>query len=290
MNKVYACIDGLANTPAVIDWAVWSAQALDVPLTLLHVLERPPERAVFVDYSGALGLGAQDSLLYELSELDEQQARLAQESGRRVLLAAQTRATAAGLTEQDGRLAGQMRHGDLADTALELEPDARLFVLGMHARGEGSANTRLDHHVESLIRTVQRPVLVVPGETFTAPERVVIAFDGSLTARHLVAKVAASPLLTGLPLLVVMAGAETPLAREQLADAQRTLELGGFQVSTLLIEGEPEQVLPPLLTSAPGAALLVMGAYGHSRIRQFIVGSTTTTLLRSSEVPVLILR
>lgn len=289
MNKIYACIDGLANTPAVIDWAVWSAQALDVPLELLHVLERPPERAVFVDYSGALGLGAQDSLLYELSELDEQQARLAQESGRHLLLVAQARATAAGLTEQAGRLAGQMRHGDLADTALELEPDARLFVLGMHEAGARSANTRLDHHVESLIRTVQRPVLVVPGDTFTTPERVVIAFDGSLTARQLIAKVAASPLLIGLPLLLVMAGAETPLAREQLAEAQRTLELGNFQVDSLLIDGEPEQVLPPLLT-APGAALLVMGAYGHSRIRQFIVGSTTTMLLRSSKVPVLILR
>jgi nucleotide-binding universal stress UspA family protein len=36
--------------------------------------------------------------------------------------------------------------------------------------------------------------------------------------------------------------------------------------------------------------LLAMGAYGHSRIRQLIVGSTTTTLLRTSAVPVLILR
>jgi nucleotide-binding universal stress UspA family protein len=34
----------------------------------------------------------------------------------------------------------------------------------------------------------------------------------------------------------------------------------------------------------------VMGAYGHSRIRQLIVGSTTTTLLRTSPVPVLVLR
>ena len=243
MNKIYACIDGLANTPAVIDWAVWSAQALNLPLELLHAVERPPERAVFVDYSGALGLGAQDSLLYELSELDEQQARLAQESGRRLLQVAQARATAAGLTEQAGRLTEQMRDGDLADIALELEPDARLFVLGMREAGRRSPNTRLDHHVESLIRTVQRPVLVVPGDTFTAPERVVIAFDGSLTSRHLVAKVAASPLLTGLPLLLAMAGAETPLAREQLAEAQRTLELGGFQVTALLIDGEPELVL-----------------------------------------------
>ncbi len=53
--------------------------------------------------------------------------------------------------------------------------------------------------------------------------------------------------------------------------------------------GEPEQVLPALLKTQ-GAALLVMGAYGHSRIRHLIVGSTTTTLLRLSEVPVLVLR
>ncbi|WP_426148757.1 universal stress protein [Polaromonas sp. DSR2-3-2] len=36
--------------------------------------------------------------------------------------------------------------------------------------------------------------------------------------------------------------------------------------------------------------LLVIGAYGHSRVRQLIMGSTTTTLLRTSPVPVLVLR
>jgi nucleotide-binding universal stress UspA family protein len=33
-----------------------------------------------------------------------------------------------------------------------------------------------------------------------------------------------------------------------------------------------------------------MGAYGHSRIRQLIVGSTTTTVLRTARIPVLLLR
>jgi nucleotide-binding universal stress UspA family protein len=47
--------------------------------------------------------------------------------------------------------------------------------------------------------------------------------------------------------------------------------------------------LPRLLRSGV-AGLLVMGAYGHSRIRHLIIGSTTTTLLRTSPVPVLILR
>ena len=36
--------------------------------------------------------------------------------------------------------------------------------------------------------------------------------------------------------------------------------------------------------------LLVMGAYGHSRIRSMILGSTTTHLLRTCQVPVLLLR
>ncbi|MDH3460378.1 MAG: universal stress protein, partial [Burkholderiaceae bacterium] len=77
MNKVYACIDGQSNTAAVIDWAVWSAQRLSVPLEFLNVLERHPERAAVTDYSGAIGLDAQDSLLQQLSEVDEQRGKLA---------------------------------------------------------------------------------------------------------------------------------------------------------------------------------------------------------------------
>ncbi|MBT2326234.1 universal stress protein [Variovorax paradoxus] len=284
MNKVYACIDGQTNTSAVIDGAAWAAQRLDLPLEFLHVLERQPERAAMADYSGAIGLGAQDSLLQELSELDERRSKLAQEAGRRLLAAARERAASTGLTRLDGR----MRHGDLATTALELEPDARLFVLGEHHRASTSARIHVDHHVERLIRSVQRPVLVVPGDSFSAPQRVVIAFDGSPTARKTVERVAASPLLTGLPMLVAMAGADVPAARGQLDQAQQLLAASGFSAETQLLDGEPEATLPALV-NAPGT-LLVMGAYGHSRIRQFIVGSTTTTLLRTSEVPMLILR
>jgi nucleotide-binding universal stress UspA family protein len=285
MNKVYACIDGRATTTAVIDWATWAAQRLPAPLELLHVLERSPELPNVGDYTGAIGLGAQEVLLQQLSALDEQRGKLAQQAGREMLEAASLRAQNAGLPVP----ATHMRHGELVDTLLELEPELRLCVLGANHRASGPRKLHLDHHVESVIRALQRPVLVATSEHFAAPERFVVAYDASPTARKMVDMVAASPLLRGLPALIAMVGADTAEAQEQLAAAAELLRVAGFAVQTKLLPGEPEQALPELL-STQGAALLVMGAYGHSRIRQLIVGSTTTTLLRLSELPVLILR
>ncbi len=286
MNQVIACVDGIANTTAVVDWSIWAAQRLETPLCFLHVIQRHPERSAVGDYSGAIGLGAQQSLLQSLSELDEQQARLAQQSARQILAAAQQRAEAADLT----RVAVRLRHGDLVDTVGDMEADARLFVLGEHYRAPaGTARLHLDHHVERVIRSVSRPVLVATGSGFAPPRHCVIAYDGSTTASKAVDMVARSPLLAGLPLLLAMAGADVPPARAQLEQACHRLREAGFAVTAELVPGDPETALPAVV-KAHGASLLVIGAYGHSRIRHLIVGSTTTTLLRTAEVPVLVLR
>ncbi|MDZ7858772.1 universal stress protein [Sphaerotilus sp.] len=284
-HKVCACLDRHPETASVIDWAAWAAGRLDAPLELLHVLERPADRAG-ADYTGALGLGAQETLLLQLAELDEARGRLAQEAGRHLLAAGQAHvhALTAGLSHCSTRL----RHGELVDAALEGEHDTRLFVLGQHHRDQHPVRRHLDHHLERLIRAVQRPVLVSTG-SFAAPTRFAIAYDGSPTAQRAMERVAQSPLLTGLPAELVMAGRDTASHHQTLAQARQHLEAAGFLVTTTLLEGEPEQQLPAHL-KANGTSLLVIGAYGHTRIREWIVGSTTTALLRASPCPLLILR
>ena len=280
METIYACIDGQPSTGAVVDGAIWAAGMLAAPLQFLHVLERHPERAPTVDATGIIGFDAQDVLLQELGELDHRRGQIAQEAGRRMLAAARARAEAAGLAAVDTL----MRHGALAESALELEPQARLFVLGH--RPPSDTRPHLDHHLEQLVRSVNKPVLVVPGQAFATPQRAVIAFDGSATAHKLVGRVAASPLLGGLPIVLAMAGSTA--SREALDQAELTLRSGGFAVTSELLDGEPEAALPARAREA--GTVLVIGAYGHSRIRRFMVGSTTTALLRASEVPVLVLR
>lgn len=284
MNKVIACVNAAASVRNVCDYATWAAQRLAAPLELLHVLDRHPERAPLTDYSGNIGLGTQEALLQALGALDETRSKLAQQHGRELLDGLVRRAREAGLPALESR----QRHGSLVETLVDLGPEGRLFVLGQHHPAEPGTKLHLDHHVEQAIRAVQCPVLVASNE-YHEPKSFAIAFDGSLTGRKMVETVAASPLLKGLRCHVAMAGEQTEAGHNHLAWARELLDAAGFDVHVAVIFGEPETSLPTYL-KAHALDLLVMGAYGHSRIRQLIVGSTTTTLLRTSPVPVLVLR
>ena len=284
MKKVIACVDGAAYTASVCDYSVWAARQMAAPIEFLQVLDRHPERAPLADFSGNLGPGTQEALLEELSALDEQRSLLAQRHGRELLDGAVSRAKSAGLAAVESR----QRHGNLVESLLELEAETRLFVLGQHEQPEQRGRHHLDHSVERVIRAVQRPVLVALAQ-YRAPQHFAIAYDGSATGRKMVQAVAVSPLLKGQACTVVMAGQPAAASAEQLGWASSTLAAAGFKVSTKVLADELEAALPAWLV-AGSIDLLVMGAYGHSRIRHLVVGSTTTALLRTCPVPVLLLR
>jgi nucleotide-binding universal stress UspA family protein len=73
------------------------------------------------------------------------------------------------------------------------------------------------------------------------------------------------------------------------ADIGQHLTRHGLSVSINRIVREKIDVASALLSHAAdsGADLIVMGAYGHSRLREFILGGVTQSMLRSMTVPVL---
>jgi nucleotide-binding universal stress UspA family protein len=278
-----ACIDGSSITLAVCDYAAWASRQMDAPLAFLHVLGRS-EYPVPTDLSGNLGLGSRENLLQELATLDEQRSRVALEQGRLMLDAAKARAIADGVPNPTSR----QRHGELVDTLLEFQGEIRLLVMGRQGEQGDSAGEHIGSHLENVVRTLHRPILVIPAD-YTEPRRILIAFDGSATTRKAVDMVARSPLFRGLPCHVVMVGADKDEPREQLGWARTHLETAGFDVTAEIRQGEVEAVLCAYRTEHE-IDLIVMGAYGHSRIREFLIGSTTTKLVRQSKVSLLLLR
>ena len=285
-GKVLACIDESPYAGAVCDYAAWSAARMGAPLSLLHVLDVHPLGAASAprNLTGTIGFDAQEQLLEELAELDAQRSRLEMERGRHILDAARVRAE----PQVGGPVEIRQRHGELVDAAMALEGEIRMLVLGKRGTKSASAHGHLGGNLERVIQTLSVPILVAQQE-FSPPERIMLAFDGSATARKGVQMVAASPLFAGIPCHLVHAGADLPETRQALGEAAALLQAAGFQAPTAIVPGAPADVLPRY-QEQEGIDLLVMGAYGHSRIRRLFVGSTTRDMLRGCTVSVMVLR
>jgi nucleotide-binding universal stress UspA family protein len=157
----------------------------------------------------------------------------------------------------------------------------------------GAETMSLHDHFHDLLRRSGRPVLVVPdGSTARLPpKRAVIAWKPTREATRAVAD--ALPLLARaeqVDVLVIdpMVG-EAGHGSEPGADIAAHLARHGLSVEVVTRPGMNFSVAYALLDHARqvGADLLVAGGYGHSRLREAVLGGTTRELLQSAHLPVL---
>lgn len=286
MRKVIACIDGSSAASSVCDYAAWAAQRLAAPLTLLHVLDKS-RYPVENDLSGSIGVDAREHLLNELAELDTRRNKLALEQGALMLEAARVRAVAGGIAEPILR----QRHGHLVESLAELEDDTEILVIGKQGEEHSDASNIGAHvgdNVERLVRTLHRPILIAPGE-FKTPQVIMLAFDSSETTRKGVELFAASPLFRGLKGHLVSVSKDRQTLSKDLEWAENTIREAGHDIQCAVLDGEIEPALHQY-QQEHGVDMVVMGAYGHSRLREFFVGSTTNNMIRNATVPHLLLR
>lgn len=282
-NKILALVDGSAYSESVCHHTAWIAGRLGASVDLMHVLGRR-EGVGAKNLSGALTLGARSALLAELAAADESRARLAQAKGRAILEDAQK------ILESDGvgPVVPHLRRGDILQAVQEVEPDLRAIVIGKRGEGADFATGHLGSNLERIVRASRVPVFVA-SRTFKPITRVLVAYDGSPSASKAVERMSKSAVFEGLEITLLYAdNGSGPIGRK-LDDAAATLGAAGLQATTRTVGGEPEEALQAMVASE-GFDLLVMGAYGHSRIRSLIIGSTTTALVQAVRIPVLLYR
>ena len=283
-RKILACVDNTPMAEVVTDYASWAARRLDAPVELLHVLERHVELSRDQDHSGSIGLDAQEKLMDRLTQEDAERTRSAREQGRVLLSVLRERAIRGGAAIVDSRL----RHGDIEETLAEQQEGSRLLIIGRNARPKPDARAGLGKHLEWVVRSATRPVLLVT-EAFREPKRVLFAFDGSSVTRKGVDMLAASPLLRGLQLQLLTAGESGTADSRSLDAAVSTLSASGIEASASVRPGSRKEVIAGARAEG-GIDMLVMGAYSHSPLRNLFFGSKTTEMLKATCVPTLLLR
>jgi nucleotide-binding universal stress UspA family protein len=284
MTKLMALIDGSVYSQSVCDHAIWASGEDPASVRLLHVLGRRGASSAPANLSGTLEVDGRDVLLDELASLDEQQGRLTQQRGRIILDEAKTRLEKAGI----GEVTATLRNGDLIETALEFESDVDLIVIGKRGEAADFAKLHLGSNLERVVRSSAKPVLVA-SRAFKPIKNFLIAFDGGASAMKAVDHIARSSVFSGLGCQILTVGQEKSDLRAKLDGAAALLRASGYTVDPEVIAGQPDKVIANRVEEG-GVDLLVMGAYGHSRIRSLIIGSTTTEMIRSCLIPVMLFR
>lgn len=277
-NRILVPTDGSESASAAAGYAIQLATAFDSTLVALHVVDvRLIEGPVLQTIGSMWGD-------IPLPVRQEGVTRTLRERGTGLLDALVERAQEAGLPVETA-----LETGIASEVIVDRARGVDLVVMGRRGEYADFGSHAVGATVGAVARRSPRPVLVCPRGS-DALLRPLVAYDGSDHATRALEIAVEYAETRGCPLHLVC-------VREQLDDARRTLEEAceyarGHAVEATTVPKEGDAVAERILEAAGDvdADLLVMGSSGKSRLRQFLLGSATETLLESFDHPILLYR
>ena len=274
VKHIVVGLDGSAGAAAAAKVSIDLAVRLHGVVHGVHVIDATfLEGAFITDISGAMGfepfLNLQAQMRATLDDLAEViRADFA------------NRSQAAGVENQFHLERSGVPHGILAAAKL-----ADLLVVGQRGVNARFHEDLLGSTTDTLLRRSPLPVLVVP-QTAEVARRPLVAYDGSPKAVRALQQAAELSRALELPLTVATVDQKEDRARTRLDEAARYLAPYDVRVTFEVRHGEAvEQELLAMLE--PGEFDLVfLGAHGHGRIVEMVLGSTSQYLARRATASV----
>jgi nucleotide-binding universal stress UspA family protein len=186
--------------------------------------------------------------------------------------------------------AARMLDASLAGAATTFGQIARRFDISVVGQANPERGAAEELMIEGALFESGRPLIVVPyiQKKGLKLDRIILSWDGGRMAARAIAD--AMPLITrakAVDLVIITergkndeitgANMSEHLARHGAAVEVKRVSKGDIAVQDAILD----------YVADSGADLIVMGGYGHSRLREFILGGVTRSILKSMTVPVL---
>jgi nucleotide-binding universal stress UspA family protein len=281
MKNLLICTDGSNYSQQCCRYGAWLAGQVGASVEVLYVTDlRQFEVPAIADLSGSLGIQPYEGMVAQLQEVEAHKSKFVREQVMGVF-------DAAGLSD---RVTFRHATGMLVDEIESYAERADLILLGKRGENANFAKEHLGSMLERVVRSAVKPCFVTSRE-FLPVERIAIAYDGGASCQRALQFLADDPFFRtfDLHVITVVEGHHEDQAADRLAEAERLLNASDLHPVCQVLSGEIETSIANYLQQAE-VGLLVVGAYGHSRIRELLIGSTTTELLRRCHVPVLCFR
>lgn len=272
--RITVGLDGSPHAEAALSHAIRIAGATKGLVRGIHVVDRAMlDGVVVADLSGSVGFQPFLNLSGELHDA-------LVSAGGAILAAFESRAKEAGVDFEP-----VLREGNVSEVLAEEAQMSDLAALG--SRGANAAHRRdlIGRHADALARKMPAPLLVASPEysDFRSP---LLAWDGSPKSRKALVLTAELAALFALAVRVVVASDDAEKGHALLAEAEEELRYRRVKVLSGLRADHPDDAI--FAEIADGADLVAMGAHGHGRVVELVLGSTTDRVLRRANVPVLL--
>ena len=277
IKNILIPLDGSDHSNAALDYAIWMTEKFDGMLLGQHVIDTISiEGSFFHDISGSLGFEPYLDFSSKMREILE-------ERGKTVLDEFAERCA-----QKNIRYQTALDTGLIANEICARAQVADLVVIGHRGVNEQVSTGLLGTTAESITRKCPRPVFVST-KSFKLIGRPLLAYDGSQRASSAMESAAEFCSVLKLPLTVLTIAKEDKTADGVLQQAKSYLSSYPIAARFEPDRGYPEQKIMDHL-SRFGYDLLFIGAYGHRRIIEMVIGSTTEYILRKAPCPVFLNR
>lgn len=279
MSCVLCCVDGKNYSQSACDYAVMISNNMKLPLKILNVVEHS-SKSDELDLSGNIKLGEKDDILEKLTNEESIKSKSAIKDGKDLLLALKEKALIT--AEQDVIL--MQAHGDILDNILELQDEITILIIGIKSHDKN----KIGENVKEIIRELNKPILLVNSE-FKIPRKILIAYNGSEESRKILENTVRNPIFKDVTRDIVNINDDKMFSEKILEEAKKIYAKKEIDVKTSVLSGDAKSEILTYMDQND-CDILAMGAFGHSRIKEFIFGSFTSEIIAQSKKPILFYR
>lgn len=275
IRRILVPTDGSDFAAIGVRYAAALAKRCSAALLGLHVVDiRLLEGPFLRDVSASLGTAPYVNYQGNIALILEERGKTALDACRRVC-------EEAGVPCETALLTGVVARGIIEKAEL-----CDLVVMGRGGEHSEWLDGLVGSTTEAVVRRTTQPVLVTGTDT-PGTRLFLVAYDGSHHARRALQTAAAISSQWEVPFRVLVVGERK--ADALIEEARSYLQTHAAQAEYAEETGDPSETIVSY-AAEHGVDLIIMGAFGHSKVRELVVGSTTAYAINHAPCPLLLTR
>ncbi|MFQ5637092.1 MAG: universal stress protein [bacterium] len=275
IKSILLSVDGSSYTEAQIKHAITLTKAFQSKVHVLSVVD-----VRFFEW--AVSMGTEGFVPVIPSSVFKDEAKRMLESKADAVL----KKCSAILEKEKISYDTEKLHGPPADIICEKSYLVDLLIIGVRGEFARWKNKLGGATLEAVVRQCNKPIFITP-KKFTKISKLLLAYDGSNKANRALQLAGFFATKLQIPVAVVVVNDNTQIQNRYLEQAQTYLDAYEVDVEFIGVAGNPEKNIVKM-SEEKSCDLMVMGAFGHNRIREAILGSTTAYVMRNAKIPVLL--